>query len=189
MKLDKYHWLLIGMVLGFLVFVVVDLLLNKIINDSYNSYNFELEYLDLNETEIRSIENAIWDLESHYVNFTKLADKIIIFKDPKLLNDDKLLLSFSGNLVGLNINRGEKIYLKYSGDLCQLRRILCHELTHSLIDNIIVNEEPFVDRMAERSICYANTNCEQDGDSTSINSGKYIQCLDGKEMGINQVKI
>jgi len=81
------------------------------------------------------------------------------------------------NWRGININNGEKIYIIYDGNPCDLRTTLCHELIHSLLDeNKVFNEEDFAYPMGKIGVCYANPVCEFNDSIVSTYSMKFIKC-------------
>ena len=174
-KMNKRS-LVLGIVCGLLISLVFYIIIPKSneIQDSYNSKEFEISYLDLNKTEINYIEDAIWDLNQIY---KYLAKEIIITSQNTTNKNIKNWINTNGeNWRGVNINKGEKIYLVYTGNPCELRKNLCHELLHTIVEvnkfsldnGIIVNEEFFVDSIDDRFVCYGNPNCSFNNSIVSL---------------------
>jgi len=129
--------------------LIVNFLIPESIYIDYNdyvSYDFDVNYTNLTENEIRIVNGWLNDLEIPYAMMTK---NIKFTNNLRELNSNS---SYENGAV-IGMNKGGNIIVWYTGN-ARDKEVLCHEIWHSIINLNDDIEEWFVDDIDHYISCY-----------------------------------
>ena len=85
----------------------------------------KVEFINMTDSQIHQARIVLKDLKANYL---RMQNEIVISNDSDFCDAET-----NHDCWGVNINRGESIYVEYEEDIDSFKETLCHELLHTFI--------------------------------------------------------